>query len=111
MNKPIARYFFIIFMLLGFISWSSPVQKNLNLSDTCDLFHGDWLDTWQDPKDPRFIEQHIDLKKAFKAATDIREELYKLRQKFTERYQEMSKLPKPNYIQLEKDISKATMEF
>lgn len=101
----------IVVLAFASLGWSYHGPRNLNLGSSYDLFQGDWLDTWEDPKDSRFVEQGIDLKKSFEEAAFIREELYNIRQKFAKLFNEMQGMPGADYFQLEKDITKATIEF
>jgi hypothetical protein len=111
MIRRFNNFLLLIFLCVGQLSWAHEAPESLNLRQSWDLFQGDWFDTWEDPKDSRFIEAGIDLKKEFEEATFIREELYKLRQKFAQRFNEMQNLPNANYFQLEKDITNGTIDF
>lgn len=109
------KYFFLflagLFINYAQPSLSAPAEHGLVLDNWFDLFSGDPLDTWHDPQDKRFIDQGINLTQFFKDNTYIREELHNLRQKFINIYHDLENQPDADYIQLSKDITKATMNF
>lgn len=104
-------YAFFLCSNIG-LTYNEDNSEHFDLnSNNYDLFTGDWLDTWEDPQDQRFIDQKINLKKHFAKATAIREELYNIRKTFADRFREMEKQNNQDYLQLGKDITQATKDF
>jgi hypothetical protein len=104
-------YLFCAGLLVTQNLWSNPAPKSLTLDNASDLFRGDWLDSWEDPEDYRFTAQGIDLTSYFEKTTPIREELYRIRQKYIKKFKAIEDSPKADFLGLVKEITRETMDF
>lgn len=116
---------FLLFSLFVSINASAvDLAKSENLlnlgSWTDQFFEGDPLNTWTQPKDPRYKSADdpadstkVDLLKLFNDAKseEMRKELHDLRQKYIAIYREMENTPNADFIGLSKQFTDALMEW
>ncbi len=95
--------------LLAFIHVSSWAE--ISLDHPTDYFEGDPLNEWTDPQDERF--KNRDLKGFFsnKFNTQIRQEIYNLRQSYIAKFAKIYNQPNADYISLQKHLTNDLMNW
>ena len=107
---------FIKLSLLFLVSLSTNFlfAKNnfeLTLDSSSQFFSGYPLNSWIDPKDPRFQDANLKDFFANDFNTKMREELYNLRQSYIAQFKKIYNKPGADYLSLQKQLTKDLMSW